>query len=323
MDIKLHYRSARQISEEPLPGPSFVLRMADEESLLAPVRCVDNVMDSRDLLFNDADSDYGLVRSPSKNDAQLILDYFDIAEEMGCPNFVAQCQAGKGRSQAVIAALCRKLGRDNSTLLRHGTYNRKLYDLLLAEMGIANPQPLVSIVVRVKYGVEKLAAFKLSMNRQRYENWELIAVTDGPNQDAEDLRTFLKSPESEFRIIQTPKPLGRWGHPYRQLGIDAARGEYIGLQNCDNYCSPGFVEQLVLAMQIEQADLAACQIVHSYSGWSVTHPGSDLCSWMARADLVKRHPWTGTDAEYEWRYLKELEADGKLAIVDRPLVVKN
>jgi hypothetical protein len=40
--------------------------------------------------------------------------------------------------------------------------------------------PLVSIAVRIKYAPDRLKLFILSMQRQRYENWEVVAVTDGP-----------------------------------------------------------------------------------------------------------------------------------------------
>jgi len=141
-DIRLHHRSAKEISEQPLPGPSFVLRMADEESLLATIKDRDNLRIQHSMIFNDADSSYGLVRSPTREVASAVLHWFGIAQEEGIPNFVAQCQAGKGRSQAVIAALCKKLGRDCTPILRNGTYNRKLYKLLMEEIG----QPVEFII---------------------------------------------------------------------------------------------------------------------------------------------------------------------------------
>ncbi len=315
-DIRLHFYDAKTISTGSLPGPSFVLRMADEESLLAPIKDMENVRCVSDFLFNDADSSYGLVRSPTQKDAGYILGYFDMCS---APNFVAQCQAGKGRSQAVVAALCQKLGRDCTPILRNGTYNRTLYKLLMAEIGRPVVEPLVSIVVRLKYDASRINAFMLSMERQRHENWEVIAVTDGPIDWTDRHRCLL---DERCRTITTIKSLGHWGHPYRQAGIDATDGKYIGLQNDDNIVCPGWIEQMVLAMELAKADLAACQVVHSYSGWSVTGPGSDLCSWIARADLIRRHPWTGIDADYEWHYLKALEADGKCVVVERPLVVK-
>ncbi len=323
-DIRLHHRSAKQISTEPLPGPSFVLRMADEESLLAPIKDeFRNCAQHMDLIFNDSDSDYGLVRSPTPTDAMQIMSFFEKArnDKICGENFIAQCQAGVGRSQAVIAALCAKLGRDNSQILRNGTYNRHLYRLLMAEIGQPVVEPLVSVVVRVKYDVDRLSAFLLSMKRQRYQNWEVIAVTDGyPLVEGFMIKNCL---DDKTTIIKTPVAKGRWGHPYRQLGIDAARGEYINLNNDDNVPCPGFLDQMVFALQSNHADIAVCQLVHSYSGWSVTPTGSDLACWLAKTSVVRQHPWVGIEADYEWRYLQQL-CEGRIAVpVERPLVCKN
>ncbi len=159
----------------------------------------------------------------------------------------------------------------------------------------------------------------LAMDRQRYEAWEVIAVTDGPCLKPDWMWSRRRG---NLLWIETEKPLGHWGHPYRQLGIDAARGTYIGLQNDDNYLTPGFIEQLVFALEAG-ADVACCQVVHSYSGWDVTGPGSDLGSWLARTELVKRHLWKGQSFDYDLAYLKTLAAEGQCVEVPRPLVVHN
>src|SRR5437773_4001151 len=102
------------------------------------------------------------------------------------------------------------------------------------------------------------------MQRQRYANWELVAVTDGPRQDIAD---YLRGrQDGKVVLMQTKEPLGHWGHPCRQRGIDAARGEIIGVQNDDNYLVPGFLEQMVGAIQ-DGADLVLCNTVHNHIGW--------------------------------------------------------
>ena len=326
--MNLYAISARELATQPLPSPCALLLMADSKEQLAAFRADDSRCSFlADMIFNDADLDYGLVRSPNSRDATQILEWYVTAKHAGVSNFVAQCQAGIGRSQAVIAALAKIEGKDNTPILRNGTYNRKLYRLILEAAGVAiDPEPLVSIVCRVKYDWERVEAFMLSLRRQRYSNWELIFVGDGRGAKRgfvwdEEYSTYTT--DERIHYMSGPKPLGRWGHPYRQLGIDAARGEFIGLQNDDNYLTPGFIEQLVFALQEHKADVALCHPVHSYSGWAVTPAGSDLGSWIARAEVIRSHPWTGVDFDSDLKYLGEICKGRKVVTVNRPLFVHN
>jgi hypothetical protein len=162
--------------------------------------------------------------------------------------------------------------------------------------------------------------FILSMQRQRHENWELICVTDGPNIAA--VRQVEEIGDPRIRVIETGKRLGRWGHPYRQLGLDACRGEFIGMSNDDNYYVPGYIEQMLYAL--DDADLATCQTVHSYLGWQITEE-VDVGSWIARAAIVKATPWTGQDHLSDQDYFQALasRARGSVITVKRPLFVHN
>jgi hypothetical protein len=316
----VHTLSRDAIESEPLPGPSAVVCMADSPAQLAAIKDTANVRARLDLIFNDASEAFQLVRPPTLDDAQRVLQF--AREHNHLPYLVVQCQVGIGRSNAVAAALLKLGGLDPRPVLHRGTYNRALYRLLLEAAGLRpEPEPLVSLAVRVKYGPDRLQLFLLSMRRQRYDNWEVVAVTDGPNAAAAELVQTMGDPR--VRLIETPAPLGQWGHPYRQLALDACRGEFIGLSNDDNYYVPGYLEQMVHAL--ENADLALCQVVHSYLGWGLTEPGADLGAWMARATLIRRVPFPGTDFHADRRFLDALEtlAAGRIARVDRPLFVHN
>jgi GT2 family glycosyltransferase len=178
--------------------------------------------------------------------------------------------------------------------------------------------------VRIKYAPDRLKLFILSMQRQRYDNWELVAVTDGPNEAATRMVTETNDPR--IRLIETEKRLGRWGNPYRQRGLDACRGDYIGMSNDDNYYVPGYIEQMLNALG-GTADVVLCQALHSYSGWSVVPAGAgtDLGAWIARASLVRKVPWSGQDFSSDLDYLMSLLAlaPGRVATVARPLFIHN
>jgi hypothetical protein len=318
--MEIRALSRDQIESQPLPGPSAVISMADTPDDLAVIKDAANVVARLNLIFNDATEACHLVRPPSADDARKILQF--VREQSHVPYLVAQCQVGVGRSQAVMAALAKIHGGDPKPVLRGGTYNRRLYRILLAEAGVAvDPEPLVSLAVRVKYAPDRLRLFLLSMQRQRHENWEVVAVTDGPNPAAVQLVAEMRDPR--IRLIETEQALGRWGHPYRQRGLEACRGEFIGMNNDDNYCVPGYLEQLLDAL--EDADLAVCSYVHSYLAWTPTQPGTGIGAWLARAWLVRQVPWTGLEFNSDREYVQQLAnaAGPRTVVVPRPLFVHN
>jgi GT2 family glycosyltransferase len=183
-----------------------------------------------------------------------------------------------------------------------------------------------------------METFILSMQCQRYKNWELIFISDGQFDRGSKFKLwchplgvynrthFQYLDDGRIRAIETPEPLGLWGHPYRQLGIDAANGEFIGLQNDDNYLTPGFIEQLVGNIIHYNADICACETVHSYSGWGVSPAGTDLGCFIARASLMKKVKWPGNhftaDQDYFRALCKETEA-AKVLALKKPLFIHN
>lgn len=313
---ELHAYCAESISSKLLPGRSAVVRFADEEGMLAPIYDKENAVIVLDVLCGDLAHDDAGMRAPTRTDARRIVEFCIQAKELGLPHFVAQCQAGIGRSVAVVGALAKKSGQEWA---RRGTHNRKLYKMLLEEMEVpAEPEPLVSICVRVKYGPQFLMAFLLSLQRQRYENWEAVCFTDGSRSD-------YHATDKRICIVHNPERRGHWGHHYRQAAFEQCRGEWIGTNNDDNYLTPGYIEQLVQAGMEAGAQLVLCHGVHRYSGYTVCQVGDDLACWLARRELVEQCPWDDYSFSADKNYLKKLMAIAgkRLAVVSKPLVVKN
>jgi predicted protein tyrosine phosphatase len=311
-----------QIERTQLPGPSAVVCMADSPALLAKIQDSANVLARLDLVFNDSGDDFGLVRAPGDADARKIIEFVESHRE-SAPNIVFQCQVGVGRSLAAYAAITEIYGGDPSAALARGTHNRVLHRKILGVAGRApRAEPLVSLIVRVKYAPDRMTAFMLSMRRQRYDNWQLVFVTDGRNAAARKLAEDAADPR--IKVVETEKALGRWGHPHRQAGIDASTGGLIGLSNDDNYYVPGYLEQMVNAIENEKADIAMCSMLHSYWGWQQVEAGHDLGSWIARRELISRTPWTGDYFFYDADYLALLKKNAsRIAIVNRPLFIHN
>ncbi len=296
-----------------------------------------------DLVCHDTAEEMRDLPGPSKAVAAQVVQF--VRSLPDGLSLVVQCEAGIGRSLATVAALdLWQGGSDWRAMVARGTHNRRLYRLLCEELGAKTftPEPLVAMAVRVKYPLDRMTAFLVSMQRQRWQNWRCVFVTDGPQTVPSDFTkvatgdwpTFFSLAEPRCIIVQTPERRGLWGHPYRQVGIDRCLGllqsdaAYIGLNNDDNYLTPGYLEQLVNALE-DGAGLALCDTAHAYSAWGVV-PGipkcgtADVGNWLARADVVRATPWDGTDFAADGRYVERLAAAaGKVVRVPRVLFVKN
>ena len=186
----------------------------------------------------------------------------------------------------------------------------------------------ISINVRVKYSVEHLLAMILCLRRQTYENWEAVIVTDGPNKPAKDLIYQLKDPRLIF--IETPTPLGFWGHPYRDLGISYCTGDWIGLTNDDNYYVPGYLKKMTDAIKSSpKIKMVMCDMLHKEFQWMMCMcepiiTRCDLGNWLVRAEIAKSTPWPGNDVADDGRYVEQIaaKADG-VYMIHIPLFIKN
>ena len=322
--------SREQAERERLPGPALVVSFADGPDQFPTFHDAARVVARLDLCANDATERHGLVVPPSVEQARSVLDF--VRDNKRAPFIVMQCEKGIGRSRAAAAGVlwCRGERYRAQALMDLGTHNRPLCRYICKAGGCPLPEEeLVSVVARVKYGPDRLLGLILCLQRQRHQNWELVAVTDGPDRAAVELvETIAARGETRVRVIVTPEPRGRWGHPYRQLGIDAARGDWIALTNDDNYYVPGWIEQMLIAGR--DADVVLCDTLHSYFGWGVhaTAPqpgGADLGCCMARAALVRAVPWPGDDQYADGRFIQSLAAKAgpRIGHVSRPLFVHN
>lgn len=314
--------NAKQLEKTALPEDCALLQFADGEDLfVAPVRAADAELR---IVGHDIDDENEGLKSIETDDVAKILNFYEANKYRG--NIICQCQAGIGRSRAAQAAFIRASGGDNRAVLKMGTHNRRLYQQLCAAAGSPlAPDPLVSMVVRLKYRADRACAFAACMERQRYENWETIFVSDGPifqNSDFAILRGLQE--HGRYQFIETPEKKGLWGHPYRQLGIDMAAGEYVGLSNDDNYYVPGYLEQMIGELQSENADLVFCMAIHRYCGWNVTKPGNDLGCWIAKRELVQQCPWPGNHFTADQDHMRSLiEKSNKTIVLKKPLFIKN
>ncbi len=169
--------------------------------------------------------------------------------------------------------------------------------------------PKVSMAVATYRPSDELACLLYSLKAQTYDHGEVILVHDGPGPKA--LAVVGRIGDPRIRLVEAPERQGHYGHPWRQLGIDHCTGDYIGLSNGDNYYAPVYFEWMLYALTTQDADFAACNMIHSYLRWApfTTRPekgGMDLGAWIARAALVKSTPWRDTDIQADGTFVEEM-----------------
>lgn len=116
-------------------------------------------------------------------------------------------------------------------------------------------KPLLSIIVPV-YDVERYLPKCIdSILAQTFTDFELILVEDGSPDDCPALCDAAAAKDTRIRVIHQ-KNGGL--SAARNAGLDAARGEWIGFVDSDDYIAPEMYEALYHAVQSTGADLALC-----------------------------------------------------------------
>lgn len=317
--------SAQQMLDGTLVQPIALIRIADSPDLLAEVgEGREHVQACLDVICHDVTEDMPGMRAPRLEDAERIWGFAREHREL---QLVVQCQNGAGRSRGVVAALVRAHGMADAGWRASGTYNRRLYELVLDVAGVErDPDPLVSMAVRVKYPADRLLAFMLAMERQTYPNWEVIATVESSERlVTTDWQSVLQRwGEDRLALIMADGARERWGHLHRQKALDACKGQYVGMSNDDNYYVPGYLSQLVLALETAESDLAVCPMLHSYAGWQQVDHGADLGCWLARRSLVEQVKWPDAEFDADRRFLAAMqEKTDKVTLMSRPLFVHN
>ena len=105
-------------------------------------------------------------------------------------------------------------------------------------------QVVLSIVMPVFNHPDDLKTMLNSILANTYQEWELLAVDDGSNEDTkETLRQYSNQDGRIHFIERNREPKG--AQTCRNIGFEQARGEYIVFFDSDDYIAPYCLEQRV------------------------------------------------------------------------------
>ena len=156
-------------------------------------------------------------------------------------------------------------------------------------------QPRVSLLVPI-YNVEKYLRECLdSAKNQTLEDIEIICINDGSKDSSRAIIQEYLDADPRFRVID--KENSGYGASMNR-GLDAARGEFIGILESDDFFEPDALKKLVAAADSMNAQVAKANF---WFYWSTPEPRNELFE-VVTPDMANR-PYD-TSAEYELFYRK-------------------
>lgn len=96
-----------------------------------------------------------------------------------------------------------------------------------------------------------------SVIKQTYSNIEIILVNDGSTDNTGEICAIYDSKYDNIHYIQQENQGVSFA---RNVGINAATGEYIGFVDSDDYVEPTMFEYMMNIMKNEQLDLLSCGV---------------------------------------------------------------
>lgn len=97
----------------------------------------------------------------------------------------------------------------------------------------------------------------VSLQRQTFENFEVICILDAPTDNSAQIVKEFASHDERFRVIENETNLH--AGMSRNVGLDNAKGEFIGFVDADDECLPNMYEVLYTEAVSKNADYIISQ----------------------------------------------------------------
>jgi glycosyltransferase involved in cell wall biosynthesis len=106
------------------------------------------------------------------------------------------------------------------------------------QSSVATSEPLVTAVIPTRNRPDLVTRAVRSALKQTYQRMEVVVVIDGPDAATEAVLASIQN--ERLRVIRLPQRVG--GASARNAGVEAARGEWIGLLDDDDEWLPNKIE---------------------------------------------------------------------------------
>lgn len=113
----------------------------------------------------------------------------------------------------------------------------------------AAPAPLFSVIIPFHDAAATLPETLASLRAQTEPDWEAILIDDASCDGSLDLARAAAAQDARLRVIHHPQSGPRGAAASRNLGMAAARGQYLALLDADDRWLPGKLAAQALAFE--------------------------------------------------------------------------
>ena len=144
----------------------------------------------------------------------------------------------------------------------------------------------VSIIIPVYNTGEYLRSCVDSVLAQTMEGWELLLVDDGSTDNSGAICDEYAARDSRIRVIHKEN---QGVSMARNLGLELARGEYVGFVDSDDWLAPEMFDEMYRSARETGADIVMCDAVTVF-GDGREEP--DTITGLSGSAGIGREAWT-------------------------------
>ena len=145
---------------------------------------------------------------------------------------------------------------------------------------------MISVIVPV-YNVEPYLRKCLdSVINQTYKDMEILIVDDGSTDGSDDICDEYKT-DNRVKVFHTEN---RGLSCARNVGLDNAKGDWIGFVDSDDWIEPEMYELLIKGAEETGADIVECGIFMEFKARTIQYPAiqDTVCETDAVEALIRR-----------------------------------
>lgn len=116
----------------------------------------------------------------------------------------------------------------------------------------------ISVIVPVYNTAPYLPECIRSILAQTHKNLEILLIDDGSTDGSGEICEAFARRDSRIRVFRQEN---RGPSAARNLGLDAARGQYISFVDSDDMMAPGMLGNLLKSLKESDADMALCNLL--------------------------------------------------------------
>lgn len=171
-----------------------------------------------------------------------------------------------------------------------------------------------------------------SIYAQRSDRWSIHVVADCPPEGQLDKVMNYYDGDNRIKFTITDKRYNDWGHTPRNIGLEAAKEEWVVMTGEDNYYTPVFVDHF-LDQATPKTHFIYCDMIHNwvnaeyrYVTCSPAYGKIDIGNFAARTTYAKQLRLDTTFAQSDFKFIAEYLQkfpEGKLKYINKPLYVHN